>query len=593
MFVLAGVAIGLFMALALGGRPSRITSSVRFRYPWLVFFVLALQGATFLGPAALREGSRGDVLYLLSLALLLVFAAENLEVRSILPVFAGMLCNSIAIAANGGTMPVAPGALREAGIAIDAGSNIGVEAPHLRFLGDIFALPAGWPVANVFSIGDILIVGGTALFIVLKSFDSELIGVIRPQHMLAPLRVSGYRRLALATLVSRIGDWLTVAALIGWIYERTQSTGHVAAVMLIRLAPPIVGGGVAALVVDRFAKERLLASIEVMRGLAVLVALSGVASGRLVVVFAALAASGLLAAVSAVGVPSIVPELLEEKDLGAANAGLGVSQDAALALGALTAGITLSSTNVGVALVADAATFALAACLYLVLSPRGLAVARSAEREGERLGIVTGLRYIAQRRILVTVLFTFAVATLATGLANATLPSFLAELDLGAGAYGFALAALGAGLVLGEAFTGIVRIGQRGTRWMPVALALMAVAFAALASTGHVLTAFFFLGVIGFLDGTTDVLFDTIVQRETEGPFLGRVFGLGSAFFTTTMMFAVASAPLLTAVAAPDRVLLLAGGFALVAALVAGFGLRSGRRPVPAAADPPGAAVAR
>ena len=29
-----------------------------------------------------------------------------------------------------------------------------VENAHLAFLGDVFAIPAGWPGANVFSVGD-------------------------------------------------------------------------------------------------------------------------------------------------------------------------------------------------------------------------------------------------------------------------------------------------------------------------------------------------------------------------------------------------------------------------------------------------------
>ena len=32
--------------------------------------------------------------------------------------------------------------------------------PRLGFLGDVFAIPAGFPLANVFSIGDVLIVLG-------------------------------------------------------------------------------------------------------------------------------------------------------------------------------------------------------------------------------------------------------------------------------------------------------------------------------------------------------------------------------------------------------------------------------------------------
>ena len=58
-----------------------------------------------------------------------------------------------------------PAALKTAGIHLEPGEflNSGVLAhPHLGFLGDVFAIPAGFPLANVFSIGDVLIVLGVA-----------------------------------------------------------------------------------------------------------------------------------------------------------------------------------------------------------------------------------------------------------------------------------------------------------------------------------------------------------------------------------------------------------------------------------------------
>jgi hypothetical protein len=35
-----------------------------------------------------------------------------------------------------------------------------VEGARLWFLGDVFAIPASWPLANVFSVGDLLIAIG-------------------------------------------------------------------------------------------------------------------------------------------------------------------------------------------------------------------------------------------------------------------------------------------------------------------------------------------------------------------------------------------------------------------------------------------------
>jgi hypothetical protein len=67
--------------------------------------------------------------------------------------------NLAAIIANGGWMPASPEALAALGMSPKAGySNSSVVAdPALPWLTDIFALPPWMPMANVFSIGDVLI----------------------------------------------------------------------------------------------------------------------------------------------------------------------------------------------------------------------------------------------------------------------------------------------------------------------------------------------------------------------------------------------------------------------------------------------------
>jgi len=75
----------------------------------------------------------------------------------------GAASNGITIAVNGGTLPASRSALNAAGIHPKPGEflNSGVLAhPHLGFLGDVFAIPERFPLANVFSVGDTLIVIG-------------------------------------------------------------------------------------------------------------------------------------------------------------------------------------------------------------------------------------------------------------------------------------------------------------------------------------------------------------------------------------------------------------------------------------------------
>src|SRR5437868_15381842 len=73
-----------------------------------------------------------------------------------------------------------------------------------------------------------------------------------------PLGSPSFRRLVAGKAVSYFGDWLVLAGLVGWIYHVTSSTGAVAALMVVRLVPPVLGGGVAAALLDRVPRERAL-----------------------------------------------------------------------------------------------------------------------------------------------------------------------------------------------------------------------------------------------------------------------------------------------------------------------------------------------
>jgi hypothetical protein len=569
VFLLPTILLGIAFALVLGGRPSRLVD-ITLRRSWAVVAAFALQAVLFLPLGPMLPMPVGHALHVASYGLLLVFGVANVRNWSFVPLLLGLGLNAAAIMANGGQMPVSPDAWEAAGLEASPTSNVGLGGEHVRFLGDIFAIPPAFPLSNVFSVGDLLIGIGVVVLIVAVSLGGGSKRVLVPARLIRPLRVRDFRRLATGKLVSHLGDWLTLAALVGWIYDESGSTGEVALLLAVRLAPPILGGGLAAALVDRLPKQRLLVWIEITRGAAVAGALAGVMVESRPITFAAVAVSGALAAISSATVPALVPSLLDDELLPAANASLGIAQDAAMALGALGAGIALSQASAAFALGVDLITFAVATMLFWGIR----ALPRAATAASEE-GLGAGLRYLLGKRTLLVVVGAFGAATLATGLTNATLPRFLdGELGLGPGAYGFGLSALAWGLAAGQAVVGFTRVGSTGGRWIGAALLFMAGLFVALASTTHAPTAILLLALIGFVDGTTDVLFDTIVQREADPGYYGRVFGFASAFMTTTMMGAVAAAPLVNRLAAPQGVILFAGLFLFLAASVALVGSR-------------------
>jgi hypothetical protein len=586
MFLLPSLLLGLVFAVLLGGRPSRL-AHVSFRLAWTVPVALAIQIVIFSHLGDGLEPRTVEELHIASYVILLGFAAANLRVRALVPVLLGLAANAVAILANHGLMPVSPGAARTVGISPGVHENVFVGDGRLAFLGDVFALPSEFPLANVFSVGDILIGIGMMLFVVLVSIQDGGEPAIEPSRLMEPLRTSSYRVLAAGKLVSHAGDWITLTALVGWVYDTTGSTGQASLLLLARLAPPVLGGGIAALVVDRLPKQRLLVWIELARGLAVAAALYGVVSGDRTTVFAALAASGGLAAISNACVPSLLPSLLPAEQLASANAGLGIAKDGAMAAGALGSALILSSIGVATALVVDVGTFAVSLVLFgLIRAPIARGVARQ-RREAEQ---GSALRYVVSRRWLLVLVFSFAAATLATGLTNATLPRLLEDkLGFGPSGYGFGIAALATGLALGQALVGFARVGETAGRWIGAGLLVMAGLFGVLGLVDHGPTALLVLGAIGFVDGTTDVLFETVVQREADPRRYGAVFGFSYAFITMTMMGAVALAPLVNGIVEPGVAILAAGVLLVVAGAIALLGMpKTGARPRPGGILRPG-----
>src|SRR3954465_13755914 len=107
-------------------------------------------------------------LHLASYGLLGLFAFANRRIAGVPVIALGGLSNFVAIAANGGVMPTRAGAAASVGHKAAADQFIHsrvLEDPRLQLLGDVFATPASWPLHNVFSIGDAILVLGVFVLV--------------------------------------------------------------------------------------------------------------------------------------------------------------------------------------------------------------------------------------------------------------------------------------------------------------------------------------------------------------------------------------------------------------------------------------------
>jgi MFS family permease len=402
-----------------------------------------------------------------------------------------------------------------------------------------------------------------------------------PERLERPLRSSSFRRLALGKSISYLGDWLMVAVLVGWVYQSTSSVSQVALLMAIRLVPPIVGGGLAASLVDRLPRVRVLVWSEAACAATIAGALVGVIAGSRPIVFAFVGLCGLVSMISTVAGNAVIPMVVEQEELPAANGIHAVGQEAAMALGAVAGGLTLALGGAAAGLTANLVSYGISVVLFArirVADEQG-----DRQTSGKRGGLIDGLRYVLRHRALTVVVGTFALGTLATGLVNATLPKFTTGLGLGASGYGWALAALACGMMAGEALTGAIA-DRLEPRWLGVGLAAMGCLFFAFAWSGNAFVALLLLMAFGVANGFAEVVMMTAIHQQADASYQGRVFGVGSTIWRTTMLGAVALAPVVDAVASPAKAISLAAVFLFVGAIVVQVALRESPRTVPATA---------
>jgi hypothetical protein len=165
------ILVALFLAVVISvpvcsGRLSRLVE-LPLRSTWLVMSALVIQTVIISFVPTIGSGA-GNIVHLGTYAMAAGFLLLNHRLPGIRLLVVGCASNLVAIMANGGVMPSSEWATRTAGLTVDPtefANSRTLDHPRLLMFGDIFAIPKTWPLANVFSVGDLLLVIGAAVLL--------------------------------------------------------------------------------------------------------------------------------------------------------------------------------------------------------------------------------------------------------------------------------------------------------------------------------------------------------------------------------------------------------------------------------------------
>jgi MFS family permease len=516
----------------------RALVNLRFRHTWLLALALATQLYLMFVPGAQTPPRVGA--HLGSFVLGIAFLSLNRNVPGLWLIGLGALFNLATIAANGGVMPASPHALAAAGLPVDPGdlyaNSAALEHPRLLILGDIFAIPASFPFANVFSLGD-LCIGVGAVITLHRTTGSRLMPSGTGQFV-QMFRQRAFMRLWSAQIVSNLGDWIYWLAVSIVLSERVAGPQFATALSILLVAQfvpsALVGAFFSGPIVDRHSRKVLMVGADLLRSLAVgsLLLFPEPSPTHFYVV------AGFLGLFGAVFQPSLlasIPNVVNRDQIVPAQAMVGATLNIAVMMGPAIGGFLVGVLDPATVVGLNAVSFGVSA--LLIQSARIAPHDRGASTmAGQGRALAEGVRYIATSRLTRGVIVVIGMVFLAAATKAPVEPLYVRDV-LARGAdvadrarvLGLITTAWGVGMLLGSVAAPALARRWHRERLFPASIAVVGLAIVAVSQTADFSTVLLMWLLAGTANSIGNVSYESLLQERTPDPLRGRVFAATEA----------------------------------------------------------------
>jgi MFS family permease len=346
-------------------------------------------------------------------------------------------------------------------------------------------------------------------------------GVAGRTTLTALLRQAQYRRLWVARTVSQWGDAFNTVALVLLVYSLTGSGLGVSGVVVAEIIPVLALAPIAGAVVDRLPRVQVMIGADLVRA-ALAFALPFI-DGHVGAVYAVAVGLSAGAVFFNPAAQSVLPAIVRERDLVAANSGLWTAAVVSQVVLAPLAGIVVASFGYTWAFWINAASYLLSAVVLRRLTLP--AAPTSTARASWYADAAAGITAVAGHRLLRALAVGQFLAALSAGATGALLVVLAREhLALGVSDYGLLLGAIGVGAALGPLLLSRLTDDPRRPVYVLGPFVLRAAVDALLASMTGLVAAMTALLAYGIGTSTGAVTFNSLLQAETPEKLRGRVF---------------------------------------------------------------------
>ncbi len=325
---------------------------------------------------------------------------------------------------------------------------------------------------------------------------------------------------------SVLGDAITRTTLIWYVFAATGSPVSLGWLSFCFTAPVIVGGMTAGWLLDRYDRRTIMIIDSLAKALVVISVpiLAAMNAMPLWYVFVVASVFGFLMMIPLAGVPSLLPALVGEDDLNAANALETVGYTAGGVLGPPLAGLLIAQIGPLEALYFDAATYLIFAWAVWRCRPRA-EPERTETADGTSL--LAAARIIARNPVLASTTLMYLVFNVGLGALLVVVPVFAdTVLDGGPELYGLLLGSIAIGELASAVAIGFIRLPIPEGLAICLTMFLSGLAVGAAALSPNAAGAAIALALYGAFSAPLTIWGQTLRMKIIPPGFHGRCFAI-------------------------------------------------------------------
>jgi Na+/melibiose symporter-like transporter len=407
-----------------------------------------------------------------------------------------------------------------------------------------------------------------------------------------------------AGLISTSGDWILTIGLIYRVYVVTGSTVASALTMASSFAPQVLLGAVAGVFADRWDRKRTMIIANLLLAAGLLPLLLVRSAGQLWIVFAVMFAEGSVQQFFSPAEQAMLPRLVPEDQLLAANAVNGQVSNVSRLAGSAAGGIIAAAGGLVAVTLTDAASFVISAALLALVRTSGRQAARESAGGPARARLMQvgqeladGLRLSVRHKILRALMIFALVTSVGEGIMGTLFTPFVRHVLHGSSQeFGLIIAAQAIGGIVGGVAAAGVSQRVRASRLLSMGAIVFGLIDLAIflypLSYVAVWPAVAGMIIVGIPGALCVAGLITLFQQSSEDSYRGRVFGAISTLEGITILAGTLGAGFLSRYAGIIPVLAIQGAGYVVAGLVMLVRLTaSAQSPAPTSPEPAGMMV--